>query len=58
MLSIERTKELIGKPLTDKEAEKIRDSVRSFVEIIFEQWQEERNENEKNKNQHTAPENQ
>lgn len=57
MLSIERTKELIGKPLTDKQAEQIRDSVRSFVEIIFEQWQEERNENEKNKEKHTAPEN-
>jgi hypothetical protein len=43
MLSIERTKQLLGKPgMSDEEAEKIRDSVRSFVEIIFEKWKGEK----------------
>jgi hypothetical protein len=48
MISIERTKELLGKPeMPDEETEKIRDSVRTLVEIIFEQWEEDKNEKNK-----------
>lgn len=47
MLSIERTKELLGRPnISDKEAETIRDSVRSLVELIFEKWKGENNDKE------------
>jgi hypothetical protein len=43
MLSIERTKELIGDPLmSDKEATEIRDGFHALVEVIFEQWQNDR----------------
>lgn len=43
MLTLKRIKELIpDKTLTDAEAERIRDVLRVFAEIIFEQWQEER----------------
>lgn len=60
MISIERTKKLIGKPdMPDAEAEKIRDSMRSLVEIIFEQWIEERkrgNKNEERKKNTTTQE--
>ncbi len=51
MLSIERTKSLIGNPhITDEEAETVRDSMRSLVEIIFEQWNEDKNYNKEKKN--------
>lgn len=60
MISIERTKELIGRPdISDSEAEQIRDSMRSLVEIIFEQWAEEskrKNENEERKKDITTQE--
>lgn len=43
MLSIERTKVLLGEPnMTDEEATEIRDEFRALAEIIFEQWQYER----------------
>lgn len=43
MLSVERTKELIGEPnMSDDEAEALRDSVRAMAEVMFEQWQYER----------------
>lgn len=44
MLSIKQTKELLNKPaMSDKMAEKIRDSYRELAEIIFEQYQSDRN---------------
>jgi len=44
MLSIERVKELLkGQNISDEEAKEIRDGFRNLAEIIFEQWQEERN---------------
>lgn len=43
MLSIERTKELLGDPsLSDAEVEQIRDEFQILVEIIFEKWKGER----------------
>jgi hypothetical protein len=40
MLSIARTKELVGDPaMTDSDAEKLRDEFRALAEIAFEQWQ-------------------
>ena len=43
MLSIEKTKKLIGDPnMSDEEAEKIRDEFRALAEIIFEDWYEKR----------------
>ncbi len=40
MLSLARTKELIGEPtMTDAEAERLRDAFRSLAEIAFDQWQ-------------------
>ena len=43
VLSIEKTKQLINDPsLSDKEAEEIRDGFRVLAEIIFEKWQEEK----------------
>lgn len=43
MLSVERTKELIGEPnMSDDEAEALRDSVRAMAEVMFEQWQYEK----------------
>ena len=53
MLSIQKVKELLNNPnIPDKDAEKIRDDFRIFTEIIFEQWQAERNKGKKfnNKN--------
>lgn len=51
MLSINRTKELLNDlTISDEGAEKIRDSMQIFCEIIFESWQEDKlnkNENEK-----------
>lgn len=61
MISVEHTKELIGRPnISDAEAEKIRDSMRSLIEIIFEQWQEDKirkNENEKTEKNFNTQEN-
>lgn len=43
MISIERTKELLGEPnISDQEAEALRDSARAMAEVMFEQWQYER----------------
>ena len=43
MLSVERTKELIGEPnMSDDEAEALRDSFRAMAEVMFEQWQYEK----------------
>jgi len=43
MLSINRTKELLNnQSISDKKAEKIRDSFRMLAEIIFEKWYEEK----------------
>jgi hypothetical protein len=43
MLSIEKTKELLNdKNISDEEAEKIRDDMRTLAEIIFDKWLEER----------------
>ena len=41
MISIERTRELLGKTAkdcTDAEIEEIRDTTQSMVELIFDQW--------------------
>lgn len=44
MLSTERVKQLINDPnISDKEIEEIRDGFRMLAELIFEQWQHERN---------------
>ena len=52
MLTIQQTKELIGNnALTDEEAEKIRNSMRELVEIIFDQWKFERNKRKENENE-------
>lgn len=56
MISVERARVLLGNPdIPDEEVEKIRDSFRSLVEVIFEHWQADRDkqiqkdENEKTK---------
>lgn len=42
MISIERTKELLADAtLSDQEIESIRDSFRDLAEIIFNQWKNE-----------------
>ncbi len=39
MISLERTKRLLGdSSISDGDAEILRDSVRSLVDIIFEKW--------------------
>ncbi len=44
MLSIERVKQLANDPtLTDKQIEEIRDGFYMLSQVIFEQWQAERN---------------
>ena len=43
MISVQRIKQLMtDKDISDSEAEKIRDDLRSLAEIIFEQWYENR----------------
>ncbi len=42
MISIQRAKEILNDPkLSDKQVAEIRDAMQTFVEIIFEQWQED-----------------
>ena len=44
MLSVERVKQLANDPsLTDKQIEEIRDGFYMLSQVIFEQWQAERN---------------
>jgi hypothetical protein len=38
MLSIERVKELIEEPITDEEAQIIRDGLYDLAKVIFEKW--------------------
>jgi len=48
MISIPEFKKLLGESaqgLSDKEIEEIRDAQRSMAEIVFEHWQNNRNEN-------------
>ena len=43
MLTLDRVKELLNEPsMSDQQAEEIRDKLRVFAEIIFDQWQSER----------------
>lgn len=43
MLSIEKVKRVLNDPnITDEEALEIRDNMHSLAEIIFEQWQQQR----------------
>lgn len=47
MLSIEDVKKILkDKNLSDKEAEEIRDGCRNLAEIIFESYQEKKNNSE------------
>ena len=44
MLSVERVKQLANEPtLSDKQIEEIRDGFYMLSQVIFEQWQAERN---------------
>jgi hypothetical protein len=44
MISLERAKQLINDPtLSDKQIEEIRDGFYMLSQVIFEQWQAERN---------------
>ncbi len=44
MLTIQQIKELLKKPaMADEKAEEIRDNLYLLAEIIFEQWQHEKN---------------
>ena len=48
MLSIEQTKQLLNDPaLSDEDIEEIRDGFRALAEVIFEQWQGERQRDRK-----------
>jgi hypothetical protein len=43
MISLEQARKILNNPaLTDEEVLEIRDGFRSLVEIIFEQWEEEK----------------
>lgn len=43
MLTIQQVKTMLNNPnLSDEEATEIRDSFRSLAEIIFEQWEKEK----------------
>ena len=49
MISLQRTKELLGEPnMSDEEAEKARSKSIEFVDLLFNRWAVQRN-NPKNK---------
>ena len=55
MLSTERVKQLINDPnISDKEVEEIRDGFRMLAEVIFEQWQYERNKAKEREQNNTS----
>lgn len=53
MLTIDQVKKILDDPaMSDEEAREIRDQLQSLAEIIFEQWQKQR---EKERTRHSAP---
>lgn len=56
MLSLQQVKQLLNDPtISDDTALEIRDNFRSLAEIMFEQWEKQKEVNQNNKNEYEIP---